>query len=67
MSVQTTFTITDEFLINDGNRNYLVLQLGYYSDGSPFDRYVQPSNSQFFANQNIPDSQNEEFNQYHNV
>ena len=67
MSKQTTFIITDEFLINDGARNYLVRQLGHYSDGSPLDRYVQPSNSQFFANQNIPDSQNKEFNQYHNV
>ena len=34
------FTITDEFLINDGERNYLIRQLGYYSDGSPFDKVV---------------------------
>ena len=67
MFKQTTFTITDEFLINDGERNYLIRQLGYYSDGSPLDKVVQPSKSEFFANQNIPDSQNEEFNQYHNV
>ena len=67
MSVQTTFTITDELLINDGARNYLIRQLGHYSDGSPLDRCVQPSNSQFFANLNIPDSQNEEFNHNHNV
>ena len=67
MSETKEFTITDEFLINDGERNYLIRQLGYYSDGSPFDKVVQPSKSEFFVNEGIPDSQNEEFNQHHNV
>ena len=62
MSEAKEFTITDEFLITDGEQNYLIRQLGYYSNGSPLDRVVQPSKSEFFVNEDIPDSQNEEFN-----